>query len=196
MAALPKIPAGLVLFGLVALLVGCGGSPAVRYYALADGEPAVPTTAVVPGPGVVIGPVSVPERVDRPAMVRIEDRSQVTVADGHRWIAPIKAELASRVARAVAREAGWSQVVASPQASLVAPRFSVPIDVTGLETHGFQKVTLEAVWSVRQGAAVLAEGRFAASEPVVGGDYAGVAAAHARLADALARDIATRLPGR
>ena len=196
MAALPIISAALLLFGLVTLLDGCGGSPAVRYYALADSERAVATTAAVPGPGVVIGPVSVPERVDRPAMVRLEDGAQVAVADGHRWAAPIKAELAGRVARAVMRETGWSQVVSAPQASLAAPRFSVPLDVTGLETLGFETVALEAVWSIRDGPTMVAQGRFAASEPIPGNDFSGVATAHARLADALARAIAARLPGR
>lgn len=187
---MPRLQYCLLL--LVGGLAACSSSPPVHYYTLAaSGEPKA--SAAARGPSLVVGPISVPERIDRMPMVRLEG-PRLEVADAHRWAAPLKAELASRVAATLAQASGWERVVAAPQNSVAAPELSLPIDVGRFEAKGFESVTLEAVWTLRRGGLDVASGSFVATEPLEDATYTALAAAHGRLADALARSIAARLP--
>ena len=54
-------------------------------------------------------------------------------------------------------------------------------------------VTLEAVWSLRKAGRDIVSQRFAATEALTEPTWEALAAAHGRLVDALARDVATAL---
>ncbi|RTL33501.1 MAG: membrane integrity-associated transporter subunit PqiC [Rhodocyclaceae bacterium] len=182
-----------VLASLALLLAACGTTPPIQFFSL--GPQAVADSApAVAGPSLVVGPVGVPATIDRLHMVRLVDGVRVEVADGHRWAAPLKTEMARRIASDIARLRGYGRVVAWPQATLAEPDLSLPIDVQRFDAEGFERVTLEAVWTLRKGGKDLASRRFVGSEQVAAPTYAALAAAHGRLIDALARDIATALP--
>lgn len=182
------------LASLALLLAACGTTPPIQFFSLGPqvaGEGALVATA---GPSLVVGPVGVPAAIDRLHMVRLVDGVRVEVADGHRWAAPLKTEMARRIASDIARLRGYGRVVAWPQGTLSEPDLSLPIDVQRFDAEGFERVTLEAVWTVRKGGKDLASRRFVGSEPVAAPTYAALAAAHGRLIDALAKDIAAALP--
>ncbi|WP_347250959.1 ABC-type transport auxiliary lipoprotein family protein, partial [Zoogloea sp.] len=66
--------------------------------------------------------------------------------------------------------------------------------VQRFDADGFERVTLEAVWTVRQAGRDIASRRFNATEPITAPTYEALASAHGRLVDALAADIAAALP--
>ncbi len=182
---------------LAALLSACGSTPPVRYYTL--GPPAAASLASRPatsGPALVVGPVGVPAAIDRLHIVRLEGGSRAEVADGHRWAAPLKTEIARRVAGELARRTPYVRAVAWPQASIVEPDLTLPIDVQRFDAEGFERVTLEAVWTLRSNGRDLASRRFSATESVAEPGWDALAAAHGRLVDALAADIAAVLAAR
>lgn len=183
-----------MLASLALLLAACGTTPPIQFFSLGPPVAVEAAPAVAAGPGLVVGPVSVPAAIDRLHMVRLVDGVRVEVADGHRWVAPLKTEIARRIASDIARQRGFGRVVAWPQATLAEPDLSLPIDVQRFDADGFERVTLEAVWTLRKGGKDLASRRFTGSEPVAAPTYAALAAAHGRLVDALARDIAAALP--
>ncbi len=174
------------------LLAACGSTPPVRYYSLGAFNPAV--SAVGSGPSVVVGPVGVPASIDRLLIVRQVDGARADVADGHRWAAPLKTEISRRVAVELSRRSGNGRIVSWPQSSIAEPEMNVPIDVQRFDAEGFEKVSLEAVWTLRKGGKDLASRRFVASEKVMEPTWEALALAHGRLVDALAADIATALP--
>lgn len=187
----------LAAHALVALVAlgACTSSPPVRYYSLVEAGQAVAPTAVSrPGPSFVVGPVNVPAALERAQIVRLTDGTRTEVASGHRWVAPLKAEIAARIAGEIARSTGIERVVAWPQSVFAVPDLTAPIDIQRLDTIGFESVSMEAVWSLKRHGVEIASGRFAATEPIPHEDYAAVAAAHARLATALARVIADGAP--
>lgn len=170
------------------MLAGCGSSPAPRLYTLA--AESLPAGVGAATPTVVIGPVSLPEAVDRLQIVRRIDGTRAEPADGHRWAGALKSEVARRLAASVAREGGLARVVAAPQHSIARPDITVPVDVLRFDAEGFSSVTLDAAWSVRRDGREVASGRFSRSEPVAAAHYEALVAAHGRLVDALAADIA------
>lgn len=110
---LPALPA-LVL---AALLGACSSTPPLQFYTLG---PLPPPPAAVPtgtGAGLVVGPVNVPATIDRLLIVRL-DGSRADVAEHHRWAAPLKTEIARRIAADLARRSPYARSVAWPQSSL------------------------------------------------------------------------------
>ena len=185
-----------LLAGTVGLmLAACSHSPPIHYYTLsvpgADFTPAASDR----GPSLVVGPVSLPAEVDRQQMVRVVDGVRLEVATEHRWAGPLKAEIGRRVAGEIARLRGLQRVVAWPQNTYADPDLTLPVDIQRLDTIGFDRVRMEAVWSLRRNQRELIGGRVAIAEKLDGEDFAAVARAHARLVDALAREIAGRMPG-
>jgi uncharacterized lipoprotein YmbA len=181
------------LTALLALLAACGSTPPIRHYSLGPvaAAPAAPPAAA--DAGIVVGPVSLPAGIDRLQIVRTVDGARVDIADSHRWAGSLKDEVARRLAGGIARQTGIGRVVAWPQSTLAAPALTVPIDIQRFEAEGFERVTLEAVWTVRKAGRDIAGRRFVASETVASPDYGALTAAHGRLIDALARDISDAL---
>ena len=177
-------------------LAACGSTPPIRHYTLGPLPPAPAAAPAAGGASLVVGPVGVPAAIDRLHIVRQQGAARAEVSDEHRWAAPIKTEIARRVALEVARRSAYGRAVAWPQASVADPDLSLPIDVQRFEADGFERVTLEAVWTLRKGGRDVASRRFAATEPIQAPGWEGLAAAHGRLVDALAADIVAALPAR
>ena len=185
----------LPALALAGLLGACSSTPPLQFYTL--GPLAPPPAASAPastGASLVVGPVSVPATIDRLLIVRLAG-SRAEVAEHHRWAAPLKTEIARRVAADLARRSPYARSVAWPQASITEPTLSVPIDVQRFEADGFERVTLEAVWTVRQAGRDIASRRFSATEAITAPTFEALASAHGRLVDALAQDVATALRG-
>jgi uncharacterized protein len=192
----PTFPAPARAFAaglLCALLAACAGSPPARHYTLGP-LPAAAAAAVTDDRSLVVGPVTLPAAIDRLQMVRITDGARADISDSHRWAGRLKTEIALRLAGDIARESGLGRVVAWPQASIVDPDMTVRIDVQRFDAEGFQRVTLEAVWTLRRAGQDVGGARFVASEAPAAASYDALAAAHGRLVDALARDIVRALP--
>ena len=190
-------PVSLAAAGLCLLLAACSSTPPQRHYTLGPvAEPAAAVSSATAGPSLVIGPVGVPEAIDRLQILRTVEGARAEVSEANRWAGPLKDEIARRLAGEIARQRGFGRVVAWPQTSVVQPDLTLPVDVLRFEARGFESVTLEAVWTLRQNGKDLASRRFAATEAIAGGNYEGLAAAHGRLVDALARDVATALKTR
>ena len=185
----------LPALALAGLLGACSSTPPLQFYTL--GPLAPPPAASAPastGASLVVGPVSVPATIDRLLIVRLAG-SRAEVAEHHRWAAPLKTEIARRVAGDLARRSPYARSVAWPQASIAEPTLSVPIDVQRFEADGFERVTLEAVWTIRQAGRDIASRRFSATEAIAAPTFEALASAHGRLVDALAQDVATALRG-
>ena len=190
-----RLVKALPTLALAGLLGACSSTPPLQFYTL--GPLAPPPAASAPastGASLVVGPVSVPATIDRLLIVRLAG-SRAEVAEHHRWAAPLKTEIARRVAGDLARRSPYARSVAWPQASITDPTLSVPIDVQRFEADGFERVTLEAVWTIRQAGRDITSRRFSATEAITAPTFEALASAHGRLVDALAQDVATALRG-
>nr|WP_314626264.1 ABC-type transport auxiliary lipoprotein family protein [uncultured Noviherbaspirillum sp.] len=74
---------------VAALCAGCGSAPKERFYTLAPTSGALPSAAssaaAQPRTSVAIGPVRVPDAVDRPQMVVREGPNRVEILEQQRW---------------------------------------------------------------------------------------------------------------
>ena len=184
---------GATVLLLLASLAGCGTAPKERHYALsmAEATAAAPDRAAF---AVAVGPVIVPEMVDRPQMVVRVAANRVEVSDLNRWAEPLKRAVPRAIAASIAQEIPSARVYVPGNDNVPAADYRVRIDVERFESELGKGATVEAAWSVSGGgAAIVRHGRSLVREAASGPGYDELAAAHSAAAAAIGRDIAAVL---
>jgi uncharacterized lipoprotein YmbA len=182
-----------LIAGIVLALAGCGSPPKINFYTLEARPAGAPAAA--PSPlSVVVGPVTVPEEVDRPQMVLRTGPNQVEIADLHRWAEPLKTAIPRVLADALSRELGTARVTTSRQSAALAFDYRVALDVRHFDSSFAEGASLDVLWTLR--AAKAGEpriGRSVVRESALAGDAQAVAAAHGRAIEQVAREIAAAI---
>ncbi|MBC8741199.1 membrane integrity-associated transporter subunit PqiC [Paraburkholderia sp. UCT31] len=187
--AMRRFAAGLML-ALAGALLGACKSPATNFYTLSPDDSLSSTGASRPI-AAVIGPVTIPEIVDRPQIVTRIANNEVAVNEFDRWAQPLGGD----IGRVIAADLG--ALLNSPQISVFdAVRdpsvvWRVRIDVMRFESVPGRDVTVDVLWTVRPPGKVRAvTGRSVARESVSGPGFEPIIAAHDRALASVSRDIA------
>jgi uncharacterized lipoprotein YmbA len=186
-----RIPAWTVLLLAAATLAGCSSPPKTNFYTLSPAASA-PTRADAKVPySVAIGPVGIPDSLDRPQLVMRAGANQVTVAEFERWAGPLKSEIALAIAENLKPLLGGASVFTYPQG--VDADVNVSVDVQRFESALGEAATVEVLWQVRSGKGAPRSGRSVMREAADGAGYDSVVAAHGRALAAVSRDIAAAI---
>ncbi|QWV95277.1 PqiC family protein [Geomonas oryzisoli] len=182
----------IAALGIVAVVLfcsACSRSPRVTYYTL---TPALPAGAVQQAfsSSVAVGPVTIPELVNRPQLVVRLTPNRVDVLEQHRWAEPLKNEIPRLLAQDLAPLLGSGRVFTYDQVSGAAARYRVLVDIVRLEAIPGDSVVVEAGWVVRGAANARREGRIEVREKVAGSDYDAVTAALSRALAAVSAEVA------
>ena len=172
-------------------LAACGTPAKQGFYTLSAA--AGPEPAAGPGPSIFVGPVSVPESVDRTPMVLRTGPNQVEIDDRHRWAEPLEAAIPRVLAENLGRELGSPRVLSGRRAGATDVDQRVAVAVQRFESSLSEGASLDAAWTVTPARGEARTGRFRGREPAASADPAGIAAAHSRLLARLARDLAAAL---
>ena len=180
---------------VMVLLGGCfGGTVKENYFNLSAAEGSK-TTLATTGPSTHVGVVTVPEAVDRNAMVIRTGPNRVEIDDSNRWVEPLKAAIPRVLAEDLRRELATDRVT-SGRNGPYAPDFVVAVDVQRFDSSLDAGATLEAAWTVTPAVASASTrktGRTAVTEPLPSRDPAGIAAAHSRALARMAAEIAAAI---
>jgi uncharacterized lipoprotein YmbA len=182
-------PTIVVTLGVLILFVaGCTSTPAARYYILsAASEPAASSSDL----SVIVGPVSVPDEVDRPQLVVRTGPNQMRVDEFNLWAAPLQDNISRVVAQNLVVMLGTPRVTLSSQTVSTELGYRAVIEVQRFDSAPGEAATLDAVWTVRR----MKDGRTQTErttvrEAVQENTYEALAAAHSRAVALLSRDIA------
>ena len=176
---------------LALVLAGCGGAPKDNYYTLT--APPVPNTAAANAVAVFVGPVLVPEGVDRAPMLLRTGPNQADVRDDHRWAEPLKNAIPRVIAENLMRELGTTRVSWSRLGAGQPADFKVAVDVQRFDSSLDDGAAIDAAWIVTPARGTARSGRSSIQEPAPSKDPAGVAAAHSRALERLAKEIAAAI---
>ncbi|MDB5905434.1 MAG: hypothetical protein JWM26_4312 [Betaproteobacteria bacterium] len=182
---------GVLAAGLL-FLCACslGTSPPERFFTLAS-EPAsaAPASADTAAYLVVVGPVTIPEIVDRPQLVTSAGANRVEIAEQARWAAPLKSEIPRVIADHLARQLEGARTATSDERGAGAPDYRVIVDVQRFDSSA-AGATIQASWAIRmkEGLAPLT-GRSVVAEPA-GAGFDALVAAHSRALTRVSSDIA------
>ncbi len=176
-------------------IAACTGSRETRFYLLAPAPSAAPTEAARLS---VIGlhPVRLPLYLDRPQIVTRADEHMVQLAEFEHWGSPLREHLTHVLASDLASSVPADRVAVFPWRKETPVEYEVAVEVLTFDGTLGGACGLAAYWFVSSngGKALLAQGRFANTEPA-GDRYATLVAAQSRLLAALAREIAAAIRG-
>ena len=182
----------LWLAGVAFVVAACGSTPKESFYTLSDGSPPPPAPQAG-APTIHIGTVAVPEEVDRTPMVIRTGPGKVEIDDVNRWVEPLKNAIPRALAGMLMRELGTPNVLAGRGSAGAPPDFRIAIDVQRFESSFTEGATLDAAWTVTPAKGAARTGRTYAREAAPSADHAGIAAAHRRALEKLARDLASAI---
>jgi uncharacterized protein len=188
---IPFLRTGIFVCCLAVATAGCSRSPRVTYYTLEPVAQTLNTAATTVFPAVTVGPVTLPEVVDRPQLVLRVAANRVNILETHRWAEPLRSEIPRAIAENLRRLLGSGGVSSYLQHAGTDAEFRVLVDIERFEASPEGIVTVEAAWSLRRvsGGAPI-NGRSVVQEPVGDGGYESMAAAYGRALLAVSRDLA------
>jgi uncharacterized protein len=176
-------------------LAGCAGNAPSRYYVLSPlaGEGKVTSEASCASVG--IGPIKLPEYVNRTEIVTRTTPNELVLSYFDLWGEPLSDSVPRTLAENVSRLICTKEVLLFPWKPSRIPDYRVEVDVLRLDGMLGGTVSLEAWWSISSGqdkkARVTRKSSY--SEPVTGQGFDALIQAHSRALAALSRDIAGAL---
>ena len=142
---------GLILLAAL-LLTGCRGStPKTEFYTLSsisqtqtDTKPKTAGQTVSIG----IGPVTVPEVLDRPQIVTRTGPNTLQIDEFHRWAGRLDDDFARVVAQNISQMLATEQVAVFPWDVSFDPRYQITLNIMRFEGRWGKDVLLEVFWKI------------------------------------------------
>ena len=191
--------------GILAI-AGCGETPPTRFYVLSydfgsmAGEP---STIAREGIGVGVGPVELPQYLDRPHIVTRSSGNKLELAEFDQWGGRLKDNFTRVLTENLSSELATDRVSVYPRRDSAPVDYRVTVRVTAFEFDQAGGVLLDARWSIVDGKAgkTLLMARSSYREATQTGNlaisgvasYEAVAEAMSRNIERLGRDIAAKI---
>ena len=174
----------------VAALTGCASTPKSNFYTLSSGA-ALERSETKTQYSIAIGPLTVPDIIDRPQIVTRSGPNQVQIAEFERWASPVRSEISRAIADNVMQQLDGAYVYMYTQYVSSNPDYQVLVEVQRFDSKLGDAVSVEALWAVRpaQGGAVK-NGHSVVREATKGDGYDALVSAYGRALTAVSRDIA------
>jgi hypothetical protein len=177
----------------VAWLSACGSSPTASFYTLSPDASLTPMVPAKPVP-VVVGPLTIPDVVDRPQIVTRVGNNQVSLDEFARWGEPLKGDMARAIAGDVSRLLGSDRVSIFDAGVDPAHTWRVRVDIMRFDATPGDAVTIEAQWTVvPPGKGVPLAGKTVVRQPMDGPGYDALVLAADRALGAVSREIAAAI---
>lgn len=142
-----------VLLALVLMMTGCARTAPVAYYRLSsnvDGKTII-NGAAMDGKVIGIGPIRLPERLDRPQIITGMDTNRLHVSDSHRWIEPLSENISRVLRENLSILLQTERFLFYPWSRSAAVDYQLIVDVVRFEGGGYTTANLEIIWSIEDG---------------------------------------------
>lgn len=185
------LSAGALLFLLTA---GCAQSLPSDFFVLtpmADNATAQAGEPMSLG----VGPVKIPEYLNRPQIVTRPGPNQLDVNEFNRWGGSLAANISSVIARNLSVLLGTDEVYVFPGSDPATPRYRVILSITRFDGVLDGDMELDARWIITgpRRREQLGSGRSVIREATNGSGYEDYVAAQSRALETLSREIAADL---
>jgi uncharacterized lipoprotein YmbA len=182
----------------MATVSGCATSPPSDFFIMtpmtaADARPAATSSGEPLSLGV--GPVSIPEYLDRAQIVTRAGSNRLDVNEFNRWGGSFTPNISRVVAQNLSVILGTDEVFVFPAADTAALRYRIILSFAQLDGALGQSVVLDSRWIITgpRGRKQLGTGRSVVREATNGSSYEAYVAAQSRALETLSRDIAAKI---
>lgn len=129
------------------VLMGCS-SPKTSYYKLSS-EPIPAMTGMTNKIRLMVGPVSIPVRMDRPQLVVQTSSNEVQIYEYQRWAGSLKSDIAQVVGASVGRDLGTPNVWNFAESTQTNFDYQILLDVQNLESNPDSGVIVDVLWTIK-----------------------------------------------
>ena len=188
--------AAVLMAATVAFTGGCAQSKPTRFYVIHS-----MLDARSPGQHegqdffLAVGPVKIPNYLDRPQMVTRKGQSTLELAEFDNWAEPLDKNLSGAIAANLTVLLNTESIVSFPWPKAAKPKYQIMIEISRMDGTPGGKVVLDARWlilSVEEEKALLTRRSFIET-PFPAADYDGFALAVSTAVETLSREIASAL---
>jgi len=193
---IPKKFASPALAAAIAglLLAACAQTQPSRFYTLSGLPDDAAPTAASSDLAIGVGPISLPNYLDRPEIVRRTTPNQFQLAEFDRWGEPLGDVFPRVMAENLSDLLATDRVSLLPQRRATTIDYQVEVQVTRFDAEVGGPAILAARWEMfdNDGKSLVVK-RSTFTETVDGEDYGAVATAMSRTIATLSREIATAI---
>ncbi|MFH1020670.1 MAG: PqiC family protein [Pseudomonadota bacterium] len=179
------------------LLAGCARTAPISYYHLSalEGVRNEPASAEEGRMVIGIGPVRLPEYLDRPQLVTRRSANRLQLADSHRWAEPLSENIPRVVGENLSALLGTERILFHPWSVSRSTDYQLLVEMLHFENESDGAARLVARWSVKgkDGGIVLAERRSSHMILAASHDQEGLVAALNEALGSFCREIAQAL---
>ncbi len=186
---------------VVLLIAACSGTPPTQFYTLSNMQ-LPPRDAITANTTVGVGPVVLPDYLDRPQIVTRASGNRMMLADFSSWVEPIKGMFTRVLVQNLSSLLATENVVTLPQRRPTRLDYQVEVDVIRFDADLKGRAVLDANWKVygKDGDRLLEEGRSTIVEPAAEPDsyeavVAAMSSALGQMSAAIASAIEQHRPG-
>lgn len=188
-----------ILAILAASLGGCGSTPASRFYHLDSLAGGSGTGQAAQGGKMVvaIGPVRIPDYLDRPQIITRRGENEFRLSEFDRWAGSLENDIVRVLSENVSAQLPpshylvirWSPLLESQ----IASSYRVELIVNRFEGELDGQVVLKAQWGIFSDGKFILHNESRIAEPVAGKDYSLLVRAMSAALEKLSRDIAAEI---
>lgn len=187
----------IVAVVLSVVIAGCTTTRPSRFYTLSvPSELQDSTTAVQTAYGAIgLGPVSIPQYLDRPQIVTRDGPNRFGIAEFDRWGGALRDNLSRTLAEDLTRLIPSARISTHPWRRATPVDLQIPVDVIQFDGALGKEIVFTAQWQIlsADGSTQLLSRRSSFSEKIGGSSYEDMVAAQSRAVADLAREIANAL---
>lgn len=191
----PWLPAAMAAT-LLLMQAGCMTTTPMQFYTLnaTAAAPAVADNALV----LAVGPIDLPEYLQRPQIVTRLDSNRLKVDEFHRWGGALEEEISRVLSRDLGALLGTQRVYSYPSRVVPDTQLRVAVNIRSFDGDLGGEAVLDAAWSLfdDRDNRLLDTRQAVYRMPVEGADYAAYAAALSDGLAQLSRDIAAVIAAR
>jgi uncharacterized lipoprotein YmbA len=192
------IPCMILISGMTImalLLAGCGTSPPAKFYTLTpvtaqrSAEKVVDTEKNMP---VAIGPIEIPEYLDRPEIVTRAEQNQLILSEFNLWGGALKADVNRVLIENISTLLAGDGIPIITWKATVGEAHRVPVLISRFDGSPNDNIILKARWAVieKEGKAFEYFRETNIMVPVKGSSYSSVVAAMSEALGELSKEIA------
>jgi len=185
----------VILAPLVMFWGGCASSKPANFYVLHSiqtAPPEVQTLSSEPEIAIGVGPVRIPEYLDRPQMAVRATSSGLQFAEFDKWAESLEKNMTRVLADNISMLVPSEHVCIYPWQKCMMVRYQVTVDIVHFEKMPNGKILLDARWNILgdDGEKLLVMRRTKLTLPIESESYEAIAVAQSRAVEGLSREIA------
>jgi hypothetical protein len=188
----------MVLF-IAVLFAGCRSSaPPVEFYTLSPTDETTEKANIAGADQTIsigVGPVEIPNILDRPQIVTRIGPNKLKIDEFHRWAGRLEEDFARVLAQNISVLLATDQVAVYPWATGFKPHYRIALDIRYFEGQLGENVVLDVVWRVsgQESGKIQAVKTSVIKEPLSAADYEALVAAKSQAIAQLSREIAQEI---